>query len=171
MSIPGMDCSVDRIANYVSCYASAIGSKEEASRRFVRLINELQAVLPSDRWRGEETHAEIDAIRSYTYEDRNCNARIDIDLIGKLEIKRRLFLPHSNFRVGRDGTTTLMTKKRKRVRESFHVRFGRPRDFIVDSSPRRFAMIITTQSSLTNGLYFAVHSIEGHLTPMRYPVR
>jgi serine/threonine protein kinase len=41
--------------------------------------------------------------------------------------------------------------KRKRGRESFHVRFGRPRDFIVDSSPKRFPMIIT-QSSFPNGL-------------------
>ena len=63
-SIPGMDCSVDRIANYVSCYTSAIGSKEEASQHFMRLINELQAVLPSDRWRGEETQSAIDVIRS-----------------------------------------------------------------------------------------------------------
>jgi hypothetical protein len=50
--IPGMDCNVDDFANYVSCYSSAIGSEEEADRRFIRLINELQAVLPSDRWRG-----------------------------------------------------------------------------------------------------------------------
>jgi hypothetical protein len=86
-SIPGMDCSVDRIANYVSCYTSAIGSKEEASQHFMRLINELQAVLPSDRWRGEETQSAIDVIRSYTYEDRNSDARIDIDFIGQLEME------------------------------------------------------------------------------------
>jgi hypothetical protein len=85
--IPGMDCSVDRIANYVSCYASAIGSKEEVSQRFIGLINELQAVLPSDRWRGIETQPEVDSIRSYTYEDRNSDARIDIDLIGQLEME------------------------------------------------------------------------------------
>ena len=85
--IPGMDCSVDDIVNSVSCYGSAIGSKEEADRRFVRLINELQAVLPSDRWRGEETQSAIDVIRSYTYEDRNSDARIDIDFIGQLEME------------------------------------------------------------------------------------
>ena len=44
-AMPGMDCSVDGIANYVSCYGSATGNKEEADRRFIRLINELQAVL------------------------------------------------------------------------------------------------------------------------------
>jgi len=85
--IPGMDCSVDDIANYVSCYGSAIGSKEEADRRFVRLINELQAVLPSDRWRGEETQPGIDSIRSYTYEDQNSDAHIDIDLITQLDME------------------------------------------------------------------------------------
>jgi hypothetical protein len=83
--IPGMDCSVDDIVNSVSCYGSAIGNKEEASQRFIRLINELQAVLPSDRWRGEETQPGIDSIRSYTYQDQNSDAHIDIDLIAQLE--------------------------------------------------------------------------------------
>ena len=85
--MPGMDCSVDDIANYVSCYGSAIGSKEEASQRFIGLINELQVALPSDRWRGEETEPKIDSIRSYTYEDQNSGAHIDIDLIGQLEME------------------------------------------------------------------------------------
>jgi hypothetical protein len=83
--IPGMDCSVDEIANYVSCYVSAIGSKEQASHRFIGLINELQAVLPSDSWRGAETQPGIDSIRSYTYEDQNSDAHIDIDLNAQLE--------------------------------------------------------------------------------------
>jgi hypothetical protein len=84
--IPGMDCSVDDIANYVSCYSSEIGSEEEADHRFIGLINELQAVLPSDRWRGVEAQAPqpgIDSIRSYTYEDPNSDAHIDIDLIAE----------------------------------------------------------------------------------------
>ncbi len=85
--IPGMDCSVDDIVNSVSCYGSAIGNKEEASQRFIRLINELQAVLPSDRWRGEETQPDVDSIRSYTYEDQNSGAHIDIDLIGQLDME------------------------------------------------------------------------------------
>jgi hypothetical protein len=79
LSMPGMDCRVDEIANYVSC-GSAIESKEEASHRFIRLINELQAVLPSDRWRGIEIQPGVDSIRSYTYEDQNSGAHIDIDL-------------------------------------------------------------------------------------------
>jgi len=85
--IPGMDCSVDDIVNSVSCYSSAIGTKEEASQRFIRLVDELQAVLPSDRWRGEETEPGIDSIRSYTYQDQNSDAHIDIDLIGQLEME------------------------------------------------------------------------------------
>jgi hypothetical protein len=83
--IPGMDCNVDEIANYVSCYVSAIGSKEQASHRFIGLINELQAVLPSDSWRGAETQPGIDSIRSYTYEDQNSDAHIDIHLIVQLK--------------------------------------------------------------------------------------
>ena len=83
--MPGMDCSVNGIANYVSCYGLAIGNKEEADRRFIWLIHELQAVLPSDRWRGMETEPGIDAIRSYTYEDQNSDAHIDVDLITIME--------------------------------------------------------------------------------------
>ena len=83
-AIPGMDCSVDDIADYVSCYGTAIWSKEEARRRFIRLINELQAALPSDRWRGVETQPRIDSIRSYTYEDQHSDAHIDIDLVQRL---------------------------------------------------------------------------------------
>jgi hypothetical protein len=85
--MPGMDCSLEDIANYVSCYGSAIGNKEEADRRFIRLIEELQAVLPSDRWRGIETEPGIDTIRSYTYEDQNSDAHIDIDLIAQLDME------------------------------------------------------------------------------------
>jgi hypothetical protein len=87
-ALPGMDCSVDGIANYVSCYGSATGNKEEADRRFMRLINELQAVLPSDRWRGIETEPGIDTIRSYTYEDQNSGAHIDIDLIARPDMEK-----------------------------------------------------------------------------------
>jgi hypothetical protein len=83
--IPGMDCNVDEIANYVSCYSSAIGSKQEADRRFTQLISELQAVLPAGRWRGMKQESGIDSIRSYTYADQNSDAHIDIDLVAQLE--------------------------------------------------------------------------------------
>ena len=85
--MPGMDCTVNGIAHYVSCYGSAIGNKEEADRRVIRLIDELRVVLPSDGWRGMETAPGIDSIRSYTYEDQNSDAHIDIDLITITEME------------------------------------------------------------------------------------
>ena len=51
LPIPGMECDVDRIVNYVSCYSSVIGSREEAGDRFIQFVDELQSALPSDRWR------------------------------------------------------------------------------------------------------------------------
>jgi hypothetical protein len=79
-TIPDMDCSVDEIADYVSCYGSAIASKEEAERRFMGLIGELQAVLPSERWQGAETEPRIRSIRSYICRDQDSHAQIDIDI-------------------------------------------------------------------------------------------
>jgi hypothetical protein len=78
--IPDMDCSVDEIADYVSCYGLPIASNEEAERRFTGLIDELQAVLPSERWQGAETEPRIRSIRSYTFRDQNSDAEIDIDI-------------------------------------------------------------------------------------------
>ena len=86
-AMPGMDCTVNGIAHYVSCYGSAIGNKEEADRRVIWLIDELRVVLPSDGWRGMETAPGIDSIRSYTYEDQNSDAHIDIDLITITEME------------------------------------------------------------------------------------
>jgi hypothetical protein len=84
-AISGMDCTVDDIADYVSCYGSAIESKEEAGQAFTRVIDELQDALRSDRWRGVETEPGVDSIRSYTYEDQTSDAHIDIDLIARQE--------------------------------------------------------------------------------------
>jgi hypothetical protein len=79
-TIPDMACSVDEIADYVSCYGSPIASKEEAERRFTGFIDELQAVLPSERWQGAETEPRSASIRSYTYLDQDSDAQIDIDI-------------------------------------------------------------------------------------------
>src|SRR5437773_7158495 len=73
----------ERLPRLFSCYGSAIGSKEKADHRFIELIDELQAALPSDRWRGVETEPRIDSMRSYSYEDQDSDAHIDIDLIGR----------------------------------------------------------------------------------------
>jgi hypothetical protein len=83
--IPGMECDVDRIVNYVSCYSSAIGTREEAGNRFIRFVNELQSALPSDRWRKVKEAPRIDSARSYTYEDQGSDAHIDIDLIPRAD--------------------------------------------------------------------------------------
>lgn len=49
--IPDMECDVDRIVSYVSCYSSVIGTREEAGNLFTRFTDELQSILPSDKWR------------------------------------------------------------------------------------------------------------------------
>ena len=79
-TIPGMECSVSEITYYVSCYGSPIASKEQAERRFTGLIDELQTLLPSERWRGAEASPRIGSIRSYTYRDQDSDAQIDIDI-------------------------------------------------------------------------------------------
>jgi hypothetical protein len=48
----GMDCYLDRITTHVSCFSSLIHTEEEAVTLFTRLIDDLQAGLPSDRWIG-----------------------------------------------------------------------------------------------------------------------
>ena len=79
--IPDMECDVDRIVSYVSCYSSVIGTREEAGNLFTRFTDELQSILPSDKWRKVKQEPRIDSIRSYTYEDQESDAHIDIDLI------------------------------------------------------------------------------------------
>jgi hypothetical protein len=80
-TIPDMNCNVDDIANYVSCYGPAIGRKEGAELRFTALINELQAVLPSERWIGAKIEPRIGSVRSYTWGDQISDAGIDIDIV------------------------------------------------------------------------------------------
>ena len=76
-----MNCNVDDIANYISCYGSAIRHKEGAEHRFTGLIDELQAVLPPERWAGAEIEPRIGSIRSYTWGDQLSDARVDIDIV------------------------------------------------------------------------------------------
>jgi len=80
-TIPDMNCNVDDIANYVSCYGPAIGRKEGAEFRFTGVINELQAVLPPERWTGAEIEPRIGSMRSYTWGDQISDAGIDIDIV------------------------------------------------------------------------------------------
>ena len=79
--ISGMECDVDRIVSYVSCYSSTMGTREEAGNLFTRFVDELQSTLLSDRWRKVKEEPRINSIRSYTYADQESDAHIDIDLI------------------------------------------------------------------------------------------
>ena len=82
---PGTECDVDRIVNYVSCYSSVIGTREEAGNLFTRFVDELQSTLLSDRWRMVKKEPRINSIRSYTYADQESDAHIDIDLIARAD--------------------------------------------------------------------------------------
>jgi hypothetical protein len=82
-TIPDMNCNIDDIANYVSCYGSSVRQKAEAERRFTGLINELQAVLPPERWAGGEIEPKIGSIRSYTWRDQISDAGFDIDIVSQ----------------------------------------------------------------------------------------
>lgn len=80
-----MACDVDRIVSYVSCYSSLIRDKEEAGHRFTEFVEEFQSILPSDRWRRIQEEPRLDSIRSYTYEDQESDAHIDIDLVARVD--------------------------------------------------------------------------------------
>jgi hypothetical protein len=83
--IPDIECDVDRIVSYVSCYSSLIDTREEAGNLFTRFVNELQSTLPPDRWRKAKEELRIDSTRSYTYEDQGSDAHIDIDLSARAD--------------------------------------------------------------------------------------
>src|ERR1043166_3030861 len=76
--IPGLDCYIDRILNYVSCFGAVIQSEEAAGLQFTRFVNELQAVLPPERWQGLKKEPGVNSVRSYVYADRKSDAHIDI---------------------------------------------------------------------------------------------
>ena len=78
--IAEIECYIDRIASYLSCYSSPAGA-EEAEPLFTRLVDELQAALPSDKWKGMKREPGTASIRSHTYVDQGSNAHIDIDII------------------------------------------------------------------------------------------
>lgn len=82
--IRGLECSIDPILSYVSCYSSPIDTEEKAEILFTKLVEELQGALPSDRWIGMKKKPGIASIRSYTYEDQKSNSHIDIDIIPRM---------------------------------------------------------------------------------------
>jgi hypothetical protein len=82
--IAGMECSIDRIASYVSCYSSPIDTESEAVALFTRLVEELNAALQSEGWTGIRRESAPASIRSYTYKDQNSSAHIDIEIIVRM---------------------------------------------------------------------------------------
>jgi hypothetical protein len=82
--IAGMDCYIGRIASYISCYSSLI-DPQDADTLFTRLMDELRVALPSERWKGIKKEPGISSVRSYTCENRNSSAHIDIDIIVRME--------------------------------------------------------------------------------------
>jgi hypothetical protein len=83
--ILGMECDIDRIANYVSCYSSPVHSEEQAETLLSKILDELQAVLPSDRWRKVQKEPGTASIRSYSYEDQRSSAKIDLAIIARTQ--------------------------------------------------------------------------------------
>ena len=54
LRFPAMDCDIDRILSYISCYSATTDMKEAADYRFTRLIKELQDVLHGEAARLKE---------------------------------------------------------------------------------------------------------------------
>jgi hypothetical protein len=86
-AIPGMECYIDRIFTYVSCYSPPIGSEKEADFRFSLIVDELQVALPPDRWTGMKHEPGVESIRSYLYQDQKSAAHIDVDIVPRIDFQ------------------------------------------------------------------------------------
>jgi hypothetical protein len=79
--LPGMDCGIDRIQSYVSCYSAVINNEKEAENVFTQLVDDVKAALSSDRWRPIKVMPRLGSSRRISYEDRESGAQIDIELL------------------------------------------------------------------------------------------
>jgi hypothetical protein len=79
--LPGMNCGIDRILNYVSCYSALIINEKEAENVLMQLVDDVKAALPSDRWGPVEVMPTLGSVRIISYEERESGARIDIELL------------------------------------------------------------------------------------------
>jgi hypothetical protein len=79
--LPGMNCGVDRILSYVSCYSAVINNAEEAENVFQQLVDDVKAALPSDRWGPVQAIPRPGSVRSISYQDGKTAAKIDIELL------------------------------------------------------------------------------------------
>ena len=81
-----MECSERELSFAILDVAAALSRPDLAIAmrpllRFTGLINELQAVLPPERWTGAEIEPRIGSMRSYTWGDQISDAGIDIDIV------------------------------------------------------------------------------------------
>lgn len=80
--IAGLECYIDRIASYISCY-SPLMDREKAGTLFTRLIDDLQGGLPSDTWKGIKKDPGMSSTLSYIYQHQDSNAHVDIDILAR----------------------------------------------------------------------------------------
>ena len=79
--LPGMDCGIDRILSYLSCYSAPIIEKKEAENAFMQLVDAVRAGLPSASWRPVRVVPTIGSIQTISYQDWESGAQIDIELL------------------------------------------------------------------------------------------
>ena len=80
-ALPGMNCGINRILSYVSCYSAVINNQKQAENAFEQLVDDVKAALPSQRWGPIEAIPRVGSVRSISYQDGKSAARIDIELI------------------------------------------------------------------------------------------
>ena len=76
-----MNCGIDRILSYVSCYSAVINNEKEAENVFNQLVDDVKAALPPDRWGPVQATPTLGSVRSISYQDGKTGARIDIELL------------------------------------------------------------------------------------------
>src|SRR5258705_1612907 len=88
--LPGMNCRIERILSYVSCYSALINNEKEAENVFMRLVDDVEAALPSDRWQPVRVLPRLGAVRRVSYHDQESGARLDIQLLVEptMEVER-----------------------------------------------------------------------------------
>ena len=80
-ALPGMNCAINRILSYVSCYSAVINNQKQAENAFQQLVDDVKAALPSEKWGPIEAIPRVGSVRSISYQDGKSAARIDIELI------------------------------------------------------------------------------------------
>ena len=90
-----MNCGIDRILSYVSCYSAVINNEKEPENVFNQLVDDVKAALPPDRWGPVQATPTLGSIGSISYQDGKTGARIDIELL----VRPVKFLHHITLRM------------------------------------------------------------------------